>query len=254
MTHLRHHLSAELPQALKAYLPPIQSIQFLGQGSRNRHWRIYTAQQVYVWREFGITAPGANRELELQVLQTLKSKPWAPRLELCLPEGVLFLADADAEPMKNTFNKQQRQQLLQAVLALWQHPIDAAPNDYIKLIHDYVTLAGPTYTDLAEQLLDVCRHWETAKFCLIHQDLHPGNLLHTDQGIQLIDWEYAVRGNPWIDAVALERMLGLSPTERQLLEAQLPNLGFNDPWLVMGRWLMQLDSLWQAAQKAQSVV
>lgn len=254
MTHLRHHLSAVLPQALQAHLPSIQSMQFLGQGSRNRHWRLHTAQQVYIWREFGITPPGANRQLELQVLQTLQSKPWVPRLELCLPEGVLFLADANAVPMQDTLNPQQRQQLLQAVLALWQHPFDAAPNDYIQLIHDYAALAGPDYIALAEQLLDTCHHWQPEDFCLIHQDLHPGNLLLTDQGILLIDWEYAVRGNPWIDAVALERMLRLSPTERQLLETRLPRLACKDPWQTMGDWLTQLDSLWQAAQKAQSVV
>lgn len=254
MTDLRHHLSVELPQALQEHLPAIQSTQFLGQGSRNRHWRLHTEKQVYIWREFGVTPPGANRQLEIQALQTLQSKPWAPRLELCLSEGLLFLADANAVPMQNTLNQQQRRQLLQAVLSLWQHPFDVVPNDYSQLIHDYATLAGPTYATMAKQLLDVCRHWEMADFCLIHQDLHPGNLLLTDQGIQLIDWEYAVRGNPWIDAVALERMLGLSPAERQLLEAQLPDLGCNDPWLLMGRWLTQLDSLWQAAQHAQSVV
>ncbi len=254
MTHLSHHLSTELPLAVQDHLAPIQSMQFLGQGSRNRHWRLHTAEQVYIWREFGVTPPGANRQLELQVLQTLQSKPWAPQLELCLPEGVLFVADANAVPMPNTLNPQQRQQLLQAVLALWQHPFNAAPNDYIQLIHDYAALAGPTYDYLAEQLLDGCCHWQPEDFCLIHQDLHPGNLLITDQGIQLIDWEYAMRGNPWIDAVALQHMLELSPAERQLLETQLPDLACHDPWQVMGRWLTQLDSLWQAAQKAQSVI
>ncbi|WP_417583591.1 phosphotransferase [Nitrincola sp.] len=254
MTDLRHHLSAILPQAVRDHLPPIQSMQFLGQGSRNRHWRLHTAEQVYIWREFGVTPPGANRQLELKVLETLQPKPWVPRLELCLPEGVLFVADANAEPMQDTLNPHQRQQLLHAVVTLWQHPFDVAPNDYVQLIHDYAVLAGPSYDALAEQLLAICCHWNTKDFCLIHQDLHPGNLLITDQGIQLIDWEYAVRGNPWIDAVALQRMLGLSPAERQLLETRLPDLGCNDPWQVMGHWLTQLDSLWQAAQKAQSVV
>jgi thiamine kinase len=50
--------------------------------------------------------------------------------------------------------------------------------------------------------------------CLVHHDLHTGNLLW-GHGLTLIDWEYAGRGNPWLDYATLERDIGLSLQQLQ---------------------------------------
>lgn len=256
MTQLSHHLSpttlaAVLPNALHHYLSAPINIEYLGQGSCNRHWRLSTADMTCIWREFGPTPPGANRDLERRVLAQLQGHAWVPELLLDLPEGLLFRASPGAQPLQMPLSSTQRSQLLSAVLTLWQQPIEAPAQDYPALIRHYASLAERLACPMTAALIDTAQHWNPQHFCLIHQDIHPGNLLLTDQGIQLIDWEYAVCGNPWIDAVALDRMLSLSPAEKQLLQEQLPTLEHADPWVQVSVWLTQLDQLWHQAQTAQ---
>ena len=257
--HLDHSiLTDDIDYLLRSFLPNVININYLGQGTCNHHWQIDTESQSYIWRQFGPTPPGASRNNERQVLKQLQHFDWVPKLVLDRPEGLLFHAVTPRDTKISALKQEQRQQLIDSILTLWQQPIAVAAMDYSVLIHHYAQLAATYPEDKLKYLLDNLSHWKTEDFCLIHQDIHAENLVITDQGILLIDWEYTTFGNPWIDAVALDRMLKLSPTEKQQLESYLPNFKNhnkkNDHWSEMHRWLEALDQLWYAAQSSQIVV
>ncbi len=52
------------------------------------------------------------------------------------------------------------------------------------------------------------KHPSTPVLC--HQDIHPGNLLLTEKGILLLDWEYAAANDAYIDLASLLESLSLS--------------------------------------------
>ena len=63
---------------------------------------------------------------------------------------------------------------------------------------------------------------QSVKPCLCHNDLVPGNLLATLDGLKLVDWEYAAMGDPFYDLAVFGyyRQLDAAATQ-QLLTAYL---------------------------------
>ncbi|MGP4022357.1 phosphotransferase family protein [Actinomadura sp. 3N407] len=60
---------------------------------------------------------------------------------------------------------------------------------------------------------------------LLHYDLHSGNLLTANQETYVIDWSFACRGQPWIDAALLVPRLieaGQSPAAAEALVTAHP--------------------------------
>lgn len=259
MTQVSNHLDRsiltnEIELLLRSFIPNVININYLGQGTCNHHWQIDTESQSYIWRQFGPTPPGASRDNERHVLKQLQHFDWAPKLVLDRPEGLLFHAEIPSETRISALKPEQRKKLINAILTLWQQPIAVTAMDYRNLIHHYAQLADPYPENKLTYLLDSVSHWKIDDFCLIHQDIHADNLVITDQGILLIDWEYTTLGNPWIDAVALDRMLTLNTSEKKQLESHLPDTPFHYPWDEMHRWLAELDQLWYAAQSAKIVI
>lgn len=219
----------------------------MAQGTGNSHWLLNTASGPLVWREFG-QAPGSDHQRETLLLQQLQVHPWVPRLIQSFPSGLLLQQVPGQHPEASSLSPQQRQQLLQLVMELWQQPCDLPALNYEDLLFDYwhraryATLLHP----LVHKLSRIALAWPDSTQ-LTHHDLHADNLLLNNNQWTLLDWEYAGPGNPWIDAVALDRWLGLSTDERQQLEAELPELQMADPWQEMTDWLEGLEYLWQAS-------
>ncbi len=257
MTNLCHHPenvpALDLPNTILEKIGTLTLTEYLGHGFSNHHWRLTTENHCYIWRQFGPTPPGANRANERLALTHLQAFPWAPKLVIDSSEGILFEAALETSP-RGEISSTQRQQLIQAIITLWQQQIPLSQMDYPKLIRHYATLASTIDTKPVSQLMDIAHRWKTDQFCVIHQDIHIDNLVMTDTGFLLIDWEYAVIGNPWIDAIALDRMLSLTQDEKNLIQQHLPDLEIKHPWQAMHQWLNQLDQLWFAAQKAKLVV
>lgn len=235
-----------LPAAWQPLQPPV----FLARGTGNSHWLLHTASGPLVWRQFG-TAPGSNHPREVRLLSSLQHHPWAPRLlPLKSSQGLLMQQASGQHPLARHLSSLQRQQLLQLVTQLWQHPCEhETPLDYPALLQHYWQQAGarPELQPLLESLIQTTTNWPVSTFRLTHHDLHGGNLLLHENDWTLLDWEYAAPGNPWIDAVSLDRFLHLTSTEKQQLQAYLPSLPHHNPWETLGQWLEGLDQLWQQA-------
>ncbi len=243
-----------LPDELAHSIGSIEKAEYLGHGSTNCHWRLTTSKGYFIWRQFGPTPPGANRYHERQVLRQLQHLSWVPKLIFDCPDGVLFEAIESLSTTPDQLSIPQRKEMLEAIICLWQQTIPLETMDYPELISHYATLAPAFSHTQVKWLIQQAEQWDSHDFCLIHQDIHAGNLVFSKDSFLLIDWEYVVLGNPWIDAIALDRMLNLSASEKSLLACHLPDLNMTSPWQTMHQWLETLDQLWYAAHQGQAVL
>lgn len=239
----------QLPDLPAAYRP-LKEPEFFAEGTGNSHWLITSPVGKLVWRQFG-QAPGVDHQRETKLLTSLQNKAWVPRLLLAVDNLGLLMEFAEGEhPQVEQLTKNQRQSLINLALELWQTPNEVAAQNYPQLLNSYWQLAGSKAVNrpLLEQLVYESLRWPTSCYRLTHHDLHAGNLLLNNERWVLLDWEYAAPGNPWIDAVSLDRFMNLTNDEKAQLEAALPNLPtYTDPWQSLGRWLADLDSLWESA-------
>lgn len=256
---LQHDRHVEPAPALRALVGDIESLEYLGRGSANPHWRVRAHGRWLVWRQFGEArlAPGANRAREAAAHRAIAGRPWAPRLLAEVPGvGMLFEASPGVSPADpDTLTDTARARLIEAVIECWSLPCALPALDYAALIQDYVRLAGShaAARELGATLRDACGSWSHTGFCLVHHDLHAGNLLLSDADWTLLDWEYAARGHPGLDAVALDALLGLTPSERQRLDsAATRHIGPFD-WAALAHWRAGLDTLWHFARQADEM-
>lgn len=162
-------------------------------------------------------APGVDPVREQQVLATIQEQVWAIQPKLYLPEsGVMLMQSAGRVIERDGLTPAQIEQICQSVDQM--HSISAVPLlDYASLFAAYRRVFSEGQPGLV-QLIDETE-WLLADLpdigeCLVHHDLHTGNLLW-GHGLTLIDWEYAGRGNPWLDYATLERDIGLSLQQLQ---------------------------------------
>lgn len=264
-THSNLKSVLQLPD-LPADYRPLKEPEFFAEGTGNSHWLITSPVGKLVWRQFG-SAPGANHQHEIQLLTSLQNKPWVPHLLLAVDNlGLLMCLAEGKHPIAATLTTHQRQSLIQLAIQLWQTPFQGKSfptTNYPQLLENYWQLAGknPATLPLLTQLIKETQHWPSSSFRLTHHDLHGGNLLLNKKALNthhwtLLDWEYAGLGNPWIDAVSLDRFMSLTADEKAQLEAVLPALAnsyLNDKklaWKEIGQWLADLDLLWKSAKDA----
>ncbi len=228
---------------------PLRPPTYLNGTSGHHLWRLKTLSGELIWRQ-SLQAPGADPHREIQVLQALQSYDWVPDLLFHTPKGDQLLRFYPGQhPERTSLNSGQRLALIQRLIQLWQTPAQLAAMDYSALILDYQQQAQsqPQATLLAQALLNEVAAWSRPLNQLTHHDLHAQNLLLHDKTWMLLDWEYAAPGNPWIDAIALDRMWSLTSEEKQRLETALPCLDIPHPWQQMHQWLDRLDQLWELA-------
>lgn len=139
---------------------------------------------------------GASPLIEAEVLSRIGGKPWAPEILANEPnQGWCLMAHYPGHA-KNL----NAQQVLDVAIQ-FQDINDVPLFDYQKMINHYseqlpdsrenrsdITLLQTLLTRLPDQT-----------FCLVHQDLHAGNILSDGDQMIIIDWEYSGLGCPWLD-------------------------------------------------------
>ncbi|MCH8553260.1 MAG: phosphotransferase [Natronospirillum sp.] len=240
-----------LPAAVREQLPEAVQTVPMAPGATNRLWRLEAGDQRWVWRQF-VPAPGVDRNREHSIMQALQGRSWMPTLLAWTPEGMLLPWLEGRTPEPADLDGRARAALPDLLVRLWRHPLPEVPAwDYPALVRGYAADCPdtPRWHRLADRLVRECSQWPQAEPCLMHHDLHPGNLLLAGRHWTLLDWEFAARGNPWIDAVCLDRWLGLSHAERERLQPMLePHAVTADPWGHYRNWVEGLDALWYAAR------
>lgn len=182
----------------------------------------------------------------------LQEKSWVPAVASWQDNGALLSWHDGQNPQRETLSAGDRASLLHHVMDLWQTPVaDEPAYDYAELVHSYGLKARdtPEVRALRCRLMTQLAHWPAARPCLTHHDLHSANLLISDQGWCILDWEYAAPGNPWLDAVALDRWLTFTPAEKEQLQPLLAPWALHcDSWRAYRDWLCDLETLWHAAR------
>jgi thiamine kinase len=228
--------------------------QEIAKGSSNTLFRTTIEGENYVLRvnasdEFAF---GVNRVREAQILSLIATQNWAPKVIENAPQAGWCLmrnhgasVTANVETKKavlqwmkelqlfsqklkkesknyDEFEKGRREQ--NKALEITPAYLSSLYFDYQQLFDKYKSLfKKSTGKRLALQLCDhldcAIKQLPIVKSGIIHQDLHLGNVLQSqDTGlITVIDWEYGGWGQPWLDTAALL-------TEFELDKAQLKAL------------------------------
>lgn len=218
----------------------------LAEETTNWLWRLERGQKAWVWRQFA-PAPGVDRAREAAFMQCGSGCHWMPPVQVWHPQGML-MPWLEGQHISR-LNPSQRKALVAFCLVLWAQPSQALPQwDYADLVNRYAKLAGSKYDNLAKGLMQAVAQWPRAQPCWVHHDLHAGNLLWHGAHCWVLDWEFAGLGNPWLDAISLDRWVHLQPQEWAQLAPVLA------PWswrgaLAYADWLEGLDTLWSAARR-----
>lgn len=133
----------------------------------------------------------------------------------------------------NDLQKKQQRKKLEACIAQFQQlSIEGTPRNYQAYLDQYwQQLCGSNklsdterekYLAFAATLEKQADTWP--EFVLCHHDLIPENIIETENGISIIDWEYAALGHPELDAYCVNSSLvdpSSAPSEDDALLNQL---------------------------------
>lgn len=176
----------------------------------------YQGQTVVLRLNTAKQTQGICRPREEKVLNLIGDQTWAPDVLACrMPDqsqpGWLLMscyAALDDNPIAD------RDGQILACVSEWQQIKGPPLFDYPALWDEYQQkideLGGSLHAQELQRVLDSIRALMSqlsdiagVENCLVHHDLHPGNLLSSRGKLIVIDWEYAGLGTPWLDAAAL---------------------------------------------------
>ena len=219
---------AEIPQSIKASVAAVLEAEFglqdasaetastsltwqplAIQGTTNQLWLLGSHHQTWVLR---VNAPsqwafGVNREQEMQLLVGLQQHAWAPRVIAVTPEWLL--QDYCGPHLLHSPEPEEVMAMVQQMHDIHQAPVvdyDALFTHYRELFQQHQVQPE---LDLLNRLTKAFDKLPACEPCLVHHDIHPGNLCLLAGKLTLIDWEYGGLGNPWLELPNLHHLCDL---------------------------------------------
>jgi thiamine kinase len=249
---------------------PIQSSQHT-----NMLWTAEVADRKVVLR---LNAPeqkafGVSRHAEQRVLSIIAGHDWAPDIIECNPDQGWCLMSYHGASL-NELSAPSMEDLahhpsihtgiatrIKKMICEIQHIKIGPATDYSALLKRYRhrltktsgNQSGENWQEHLHELESLLITFADLPKCLVHHDLHPGNICWREdlQQLVVIDWEYAGIGIPWLDTAQLvkhgllsEYSLELLPSCQNLSRATIKTL--LDHALRMNELLEQL---WWLVQK-----
>jgi thiamine kinase len=242
-------------------------VDAVGSGVANRTYSVIRGGTRYALRILGDGGRklGVDRDWERRVLQKVAPAKLAPVVEACIPaEGVLvtrwvegrFWSEDDAHRVGNLATVASLIRKIHSVRA----PVMAramTPARWIDLYCKALSQQGRRGQDIAVESLpalnaEVPQMQKAYERCgpqaatLCHSDLHRHNLIHSDEGIVVLDWEYAHVGDPFWDLAGWLSMNDLSADDADaILVAYLGRRPMDDERrrLLLLRWFYDFVAL-----------
>ncbi|OMH33798.1 phosphotransferase [Motiliproteus sp. MSK22-1] len=246
--------------------------------SSNRLFRGYWQGQVLILRVNapGDVAFGVDRHKEYRILKLIAGQSWAPDiLYNDWENGWCLMKEAGTVTSADHFSDTLQDQLICCVNQ-WQRlncftsstrtPYQALWNEYRRVYARY-SETGPAYAGSdktsasaylslkpLEQLLELS--WKRLQLlpelplCLVHHDLHPGNLCLREGRLKVLDWEYGGFGIGWFDAAALRQQFAIE-SEKIMEMPVFTGLSTQEvlQGLDMADWLnSSLELLWHSVR------
>ncbi|MEF1282616.1 phosphotransferase [Vibrio sp. M250220] len=217
-------------------MPPDYA-QTLTGGLTNRCWKVVSSDgQAYVWRPTThITqAFSISRFQEYQILSAIESSHLAPKAIHINDQGLL-VDWIEGQPLTNdlTFDS-----LLKTMVKV--HEVDikcipVAPFNYTARVDHYWMLLNDEYK--VDPYLAIYTQWRSAPsladvgHTLCHFDLAGYNMVKTEQGNKVIDWEYAAIADPRLDLTLSIDVMEEKPLEAVYRYCQLRGVEGVDDWV-----------------------
>ncbi|WP_019605486.1 phosphotransferase [Teredinibacter turnerae] len=233
-THLVRALATwrEWPVALSD-VPSI--VCELTTGRTNRNYVLQCGREQYRLRLNATNADalGINREYERAILDALKPLACTPPiLYFNRQSGFALLPYLEGRGWTAADMRDGRQveRLLQLLARIQSQQVRVPVRDYYQYLENYLQQlkrAGQPLTAVELAALEEFRsQWRRAlplwEPVLSHHDLIPDNILETEKGLVILDWEYAALGHPQIDQRCIELVAaGRSASDESLRDGDL---------------------------------
>ncbi|GAB2658053.1 phosphotransferase [Vibrio panuliri] len=198
-------LDSSLVSLERFFTVPPDYAQTLTGGLTNRCWKIVESNgRAYVWRP---TTPitqafSISRFQEFQILSSIQDSGLSPK-PVSINDKGLLVEWLEGASLADSLSFEQ---LLEALVAVHNVPttrIPVAPFNFTARVDHYWIQLKPELK--SEEYQTIYRDWRNAPSLaevtatLCHFDLAGYNMVASEAGIQIIDWEYATIGDPRLD-------------------------------------------------------
>lgn len=224
-------IDAALREAPLWGIGEIQSITPLAGGTTNTSYLIETIRSRYVVRLNSQNAYrlGINRSNEVRALKAIQGQPFAPELIYYCPQlkycVTRFIDGTNLQQQSPT--AAELAELHTIIATLKRMPCESVVFDYaarLRSMHQLLEDEQKITPELSQKwtlfetaLDDLTKlSWQPV-FC--HHDLTPANIIRSETGLKLIDWEYARLGHPSFDTLTIAPDSTTTDEETLLLSA-----------------------------------
>ena len=239
--------------------------------STNRHFQALVDDKSLILRlnAANTLAFGVSRKAEACILELIEAYHWSPQIiNNNWQEGWCLMLD-HGTPIDTEKSPSVHQEVVSTLLSAvheWQTiQLDKSLNDacafnYQGLFEKYRRAFKTSQNDailqdnlrLTDEVEKQVNTLPSVPNCLVHHDLHQGNICKKDDQFVVLDWEYAGFGNPWFDAAALHSQFGISDKEIASLPAfkHLNNIKLSQGITDAVKLTNTLEALWLAVRKS----
>lgn len=184
---------------------PPDYAQTLSGGLTNRCWKVVlTNGECYVWRPNSqmLQAFSISRYQEHRILSSINSANLSPKAYLVNANGLL-VEWLEEEPQESELSFDTVIELFTKVHQLDISSLAIAPFNYTARVDHYWIQIDENLKP--SELVELYQQWRTAptipevQATLCHFDLGAYNVVHTEDGYKVIDWEYASLADPRLD-------------------------------------------------------
>ncbi|WP_320824071.1 phosphotransferase [Reinekea sp.] len=161
---------------------------------------------------------GINRARERDILAHIQGQSWAPVVGWASDQLLLTEWHSGANYKPSSAERVERLcALIEAIHGCTGHLLVDQPSllvpDQIQLLLDQAGAVDPAFQS---QVLAECERYQAPdRLVLCHHDWHPGNLIHQQGQLLLLDWEYAAPGDARLDLACLLSGFNLSGAQQQ---------------------------------------
>ncbi|KJY83529.1 thiamine kinase [Vibrio galatheae] len=224
--------------SLETFFPfPPDYAQTLTGGLTNRCWKVVAADgKAYVWRpSTHITqAFSISRFQEYQILSAIESTGIAPHAIHINDQGLL-VTWIEGESLGGGIAFDSLLKTMIAIHNISTKRVPVAPFNFTARVDHYWMLLDDRYK--VEPYISIYNQWRRAPsladvgHTLCHFDLAGYNMVRTETGNKVIDWEYAAIADPRLDLTLSIDVMGERPLEAIYRYCQLRGIEGVDDWV-----------------------
>ncbi len=206
-------------------------VEVLGGGITNRNFKISVGDETFVLRIGGkdTTLLGIDRSHEHEASSVAAALGVGPEVVRYVePEGYLVtrFVGGTPVPVEELRQPERLRELARTLRRVHDGPAIAARFDSFRVVESYCATAlahgvavPPAYGEAKRVADEIERARGRPALRTCHNDLLNANLIATDDGLVIVDWEYAGMGDRFFDLANLSANHGLTEAEeRELLD------------------------------------